>query len=64
MIVLALILGFAFVRLRRRRQRQQLEVLWRQQDAAWEAALRRADLGQAPAVPKPSAQRLQQVNVG
>jgi hypothetical protein len=43
-LVLGLILGFACVRLGRRRRQRQLEVLWRQQDAEWEAALRRVKL--------------------
>lgn len=62
--VLGLVLGLAGVRLRRRRQRRRLEALWREQAAAWEAALRRADLGQASGAPEPSTQRLQQVGAG
>jgi hypothetical protein len=61
-IVLALILGFAFVRLRRRSRRGRLEALWREQDAVWEAALRRAELGELSGASEPSAQRLQRVN--
>jgi hypothetical protein len=61
-VALGLVLGFAGLRLRRRRRRRQLEALWREQDAAWEAALRRADLGQASGVPDPSALSWQQVN--
>jgi hypothetical protein len=63
-IVLGLVLGYAFVRLRRHRQRQRLEALWRQQNAEWEAALRGADLRQAPPASKLSANPLQQINVG
>lgn len=63
-IVLGLILGFAGVRLRRRHRRRQLEALWRKQDAAWEAALRQAELGQVSGASEPSAQRLQRINVG
>lgn len=63
-IVLGLVLGFAGVRLRRRRRRRGLETLWRQQDAAWEAALLRAELGQASGASEPSAQTLQRIGVG
>jgi hypothetical protein len=63
-IVLGLILGFAGVRLRRRRRQRRLEAQWREQDAAWEAALRRAELGQVSGVTEPSAQRLQRISVG
>lgn len=63
-LVLGLILGFVGVRLRRRRQRQRLEALWREQDAVWEAALRRAELGQVAGDSEPSAQPLRQINVG
>jgi hypothetical protein len=61
-IVLSLILGFAGVRLRRRRRRRQLEALWREQAAVWEAALRRADLEQASGAPDPGTLSWQQVN--
>jgi hypothetical protein len=47
LVMLALglvILGFTGVRLWRRRKRQRLEAVWRQQDAAWEAAIRRVEL--------------------
>lgn len=63
-VALGVILGYAYVRLRRHRQRQQLEALWREQDAVWEAALRRAELGQVSGDSGPSAQPLQQINVG
>jgi hypothetical protein len=55
-VVLGLIFGFAGVRLRRRRRRRQLEALWREQDAEWEAALRRAELEQASGASEPSAE--------
>lgn len=61
-IVLGLILGFAGLRLRRRRRRRRLEALWREQDAEWEAALRRAELGQMSGASEPSAQPLQRVS--
>jgi hypothetical protein len=61
--VLGLILGFAGVRLRRRRRRRRVEAQWREQDAAWERALRRAELEQASGASEPSAQRLQRVSV-
>jgi hypothetical protein len=63
-IVLGLILGFAGVRLRHHRRRGRLEALWREQDAAWETALRRAELGQASGASEPSAQWLQRISVG
>jgi hypothetical protein len=63
-VVLGLILGVAGTRLRRRRQRSRLEALWREQDAAWEAALLRAEPGKVSGGPEPSTQRLQQVSVG
>jgi hypothetical protein len=69
-IVVGLILGFAFVRLKRHRERRRLEALWHQQDVAWEAALRRAGPGEAPAISTPSAKRkpspqpLPQIKVG
>jgi hypothetical protein len=63
-LMLGLILGFAGVRFRRRRQRRRLEALWREQDAVWEAALRRAELGQVAGDSEPSLQSLQQINVG
>ncbi len=62
--MLGLILGVGGVRFRRRRQRQRLEALWRQQDAEWEAALRRANLEQASEASEPSTQPLQQISVG
>lgn len=62
LIVLGLILGFAGVRLKRHRRRKGLEALWREQDAAWEAALLRAELGQLPGAAGPSAQPLQRAN--
>jgi len=62
-VVLGLILGFAGVRLRHHRRRRRLEALWREQDAAWEAALRRAEQGQASGASEPSAQRLQWISV-
>ncbi|MET0305544.1 MAG: hypothetical protein ABW196_04860 [Solirubrobacterales bacterium] len=58
---LAAILGYAYVRLRRHRQRQRLEALWREQDAVWEAALRRAELGQVAGDSEPSAQPLRRI---
>lgn len=61
-LVLGAILGYAYPRLRRRRLRRQREALWREQDAVWEAALRRAELGQVAGDSEPSAQPLQQVN--
>jgi hypothetical protein len=63
-VVLGLILGFAGVRFRRHRRRAQLEALWREQDAEWEEALRRAELVQASEASGPSAQPLQQIGVG
>jgi len=62
-IVLGLILGFAGVRLKRYRHRKGLEALWREQDAAWEEALFRAELGQLPGASEPSARPLQRANV-
>jgi hypothetical protein len=62
-VVLGLILGFAGVRLRRRRRRRRLEAGWREQDAAWEVALRRAELGQMSGASEPSAQGLQWTKV-
>jgi len=64
MLVLGLILGFACVRLWRRRQRRQLEALWRQQAAVWEAAIRRVGPGATQGVSKPSAKPLQGIKVG
>lgn len=61
-IMLGLILGFAGARLKRRRRRRRLEARWREQDAAWEAALRRLELGQVSGVSEHSAQPLQRVN--
>jgi hypothetical protein len=61
-VALALILGFAGVRLRRRRRRSRLEALWREQDAAWEAAVLRFEPGQVSAVPEPRAQPLQRAS--
>lgn len=63
-LVLGVILGYAYVRLRRRRERRRLEALWREQDAVWEAALRRAELGQVAGDSEPSAQPLQRISVG
>lgn len=63
-VVLGLILGFAGVRLRRHHRRRRLEALWREQDAAWEAALRRAELEQASGASEPSARPLQRISVG
>lgn len=63
-LVLGLVLGFAGVRFKRRRKRRRLEALWREQDAVWEAALRRAELGQVAGDSEPSTQPLQQINVG
>lgn len=60
-IMLGLILGFMGVRLRRRRERRRLEALWREQDAVWEAALRRAELGQVGGGSEPSAEPLQRI---
>jgi hypothetical protein len=62
-VIAFLILGFACFGLRRRRQRQRLEAFWRQQDAAWEAALGRAQPGQALGALEPSGEPLQQINV-
>lgn len=61
-VVLGLILGYAYVRLRRHRRRQQLRAYWREQDLAWETALRRAELRQVPGGAEPSAQPLQRIN--
>jgi hypothetical protein len=55
-VVLGVVLGFASVRLKRYRRRRQLEALWREQDAAWEAAVLRFEPGQVPGVAEPSAQ--------
>ncbi len=63
-IALGLALGFAGVRFKRHRERGRLEAQWREQDAAWEAALRRAEVAQAPEVSVPSAQDLQRIGVG
>jgi hypothetical protein len=63
-LLLGVTLGYAFVRLRRHRQRQRLEALWREQDAVWEAALRRAELGQVAGDSEPSAQPLRRISVG
>jgi len=63
-ILLGLVLVLAGARLRRRRQRRRLDTLLCEQGAAWEAALRRAGLGQGSGASEPSAQRLQRVNVG
>jgi hypothetical protein len=60
-IVLGLILGFAGVRFRRRRRRRRLDARLREQGAAWEAALRRAGIGQVSGAPEPRAQRLQRI---
>jgi uncharacterized protein HemX len=62
--VLGLALGYAGVRLRRHRRRERLEAPWREQEAAWEGALRRAELAQASGASGPSAQRLRRVGVG
>jgi hypothetical protein len=63
-VALGLILLFAGLRFRRHRQRGRLEALWREQDAAWEAALRRAEQAQASRSSGPSAQPLQRIGVG
>jgi hypothetical protein len=63
-VVLCLIFGFAGVRLRRQRRRRRLEALWREQDAEWEAALRRCKLEQASEGLQSSAQPLQRIGVG
>jgi hypothetical protein len=60
--VLGVVLRYAYVRLMRERRRQQLEALWREQDEAWEAAMRRAELRQVPVASEPSARPLQRVN--
>lgn len=60
--VLGVILRYAYIRVMRERRRQQLEALWREQDEAWEAAIRRAELRQVPVASEPSAQPLQRVN--
>lgn len=59
--VLGLILGFAGVRLKRHRRRRGLEALWREQDAAWEAALR-AEPGQGPGASEPNARPWRRAN--
>lgn len=63
-LVLGALLGYAYVRLRRHRQRRRLEALWRERDAVWEAALRRAELGQVAGDSEPSAQPLQRIGAG
>jgi len=63
-VLLGFILGFAGVRLRRRHRRRQLEALWRKQDAEWEAALSRAELGQALGASESRAERVQWTKVG
>lgn len=61
-IALGLVLTFAGARLKRRRQRRQLEAFWREQDVAWEAALRRVELREVPETPEPSPEPLHRVN--
>lgn len=61
-VMLGLVLGFAGVRLRRRHRRRGLEALWREQDAEWETALRRAELGQASGASEPSAETVAAVD--
>lgn len=61
-LVLGAILRYAYVRLRRHRLRQQREALWREQDAVWEAALRRAELGQVAGDSELSPQPWRQIN--
>ncbi len=63
-VVLSLIAAYANVRIRRRRQRRRLEAFWREEDVAWEAALRRVELGQVPGASEPSARPLQRIKVG
>jgi hypothetical protein len=52
-VALGAVLGFGGVRFRRHRQRMRRETEWREQDAAWEAALRRAKLKQVSATAEP-----------
>ena len=61
-VVLCLILGFAGVSLRRRHSRRQLEALWREQDAEWQEALRRAELGQGSGASEQSAETVAAVD--